>query len=165
MVTYQLPSPCDYYASRNGVEKKLLLLLLQAANPMPIIPTSTFAMVTCSANPLRTIGSPRVVLVGSGSTRTASGVRSLFPTDRITHLNSNTYFKVANGVPLLVKFIGPILMRIPAVEVRSGNHGDLSNERQDNARVARRTLPAHGFCATFFGQKQFPEVRHQQLPQ
>eukprot|EP00965_Chrysotila_dentata_P098719 3263954-Pleurochrysis_carterae.AAC.1 len=65
----------------------LLLLFLQAASPMPIIPAATSSAAAYSANPPSTIAGSRAALVDSGSTRTASGDRTLFPANRITQRN------------------------------------------------------------------------------
>eukprot|EP00965_Chrysotila_dentata_P164711 5438370-Pleurochrysis_carterae.AAC.1 len=91
----------------------ILLLLLQAASSMPVIPISTTA-AAYSATPPRTICGSRAALVDNGSTRTASGDRSLFPANCIPQRNPNMRVKVPNGVTLLVEFIGSIVLRIPA---------------------------------------------------
>eukprot|EP00965_Chrysotila_dentata_P033879 1127960-Pleurochrysis_carterae.AAC.1 len=80
---------------------------------MPITPAFTTAAAYSAIQPC-TISGSRVALVDNGSTRTESGDRSLFPTDRITQRNPNMRVKVANGVILPVEFIGSIVLRIPA---------------------------------------------------
>eukprot|EP00965_Chrysotila_dentata_P130247 4306978-Pleurochrysis_carterae.AAC.1 len=67
-------------ATRSSAFFFILLLLLQAASPMPIIP----AAAAYSAIPPRTIAGFRAAFFDSGSTRTASGNRSLFHANRIT---------------------------------------------------------------------------------
>eukprot|EP00965_Chrysotila_dentata_P062359 2066498-Pleurochrysis_carterae.AAC.1 len=74
---------------------------------MPITPASTTAAAYSAILP-RTIGGSRAALVDSGSTRTASGDRSLFLAIRLTQRNPNMCVKVANGVTLPVEFIGSI---------------------------------------------------------
>eukprot|EP00965_Chrysotila_dentata_P148260 4894411-Pleurochrysis_carterae.AAC.1 len=86
---------------------------------MPIIPATT--AVAYSALPARATGISRVDLVDSGSTRTASGDRSLFFADRITQRKPNMREKVAAGVTLPVEFIGSIILHIRAAGVRNKN--------------------------------------------
>eukprot|EP00965_Chrysotila_dentata_P110060 3636706-Pleurochrysis_carterae.AAC.1 len=116
---------------------------------MPITPASTTA-AAYSAIPLRTIAGSRAALVDSGSTRTASGDRSLLPTDRITQRNPNMREKVANGVTLPVEFIGSIVLRIPAGDVRNGN-GDYS--AKETLVELRNALYVPGLCATLLSTK------------
>eukprot|EP00965_Chrysotila_dentata_P154531 5105878-Pleurochrysis_carterae.AAC.1 len=86
---------------------------------MPVIPATT--AMAYSALLARVTGIFRVALVDSGSTRTASGDRSLFFADRITQRKPNMRVKVVNGVTLPVEFIGSIVLRVPAGDVRNRN--------------------------------------------
>eukprot|EP00965_Chrysotila_dentata_P071853 2373674-Pleurochrysis_carterae.AAC.1 len=81
---------------------------------MPIIPAATTIAAAYSATPPRTIGGSRAAFVDSGSTRTTSGDRSLFPANRITQRNPNMRVKVTHGVTLPIEFIGSTVLRIPA---------------------------------------------------
>eukprot|EP00965_Chrysotila_dentata_P045268 1504357-Pleurochrysis_carterae.AAC.1 len=65
---------------------------------MPSVPAST--STAYSALPTGAAGISRVALVDRGSTRTASGDRSLFPSNCITQRSPNMRVKVANGVTL-----------------------------------------------------------------
>eukprot|EP00965_Chrysotila_dentata_P042461 1407795-Pleurochrysis_carterae.AAC.1 len=121
----------------------ILLLLLQAANPMPITPASTSAAANSATLP-RNIGGSRVALVDSGSTCTA------FPTDRITQRNPNMRVKFANGVTLPVEFIGSIVLRISAGDVRNGN-GYYS--AKETLLELLDTLYVPGLCATLLSTK------------
>eukprot|EP00965_Chrysotila_dentata_P114202 3775055-Pleurochrysis_carterae.AAC.1 len=104
---------------------------------MPITPASTIA-AAYSAIPRCTVGGSQVALVDSGFTRTASGGRSLFPANRTTRRNPNTRVKVANGVTLPVKFIGCIVLCIPAGYGRNG-YGDYSKRIQHLSFVMHST--------------------------
>eukprot|EP00965_Chrysotila_dentata_P068558 2265729-Pleurochrysis_carterae.AAC.1 len=64
---------------------------------MPIIPATTSTAAAYLAIPPRTIAGSRAALADSGSTRTASGDRSLFLANHITQRNPNMRVKVANG--------------------------------------------------------------------
>eukprot|EP00965_Chrysotila_dentata_P022147 733256-Pleurochrysis_carterae.AAC.1 len=55
--------------------------------------------------------------------------------------------KVANGVTLPVEFIGSIILRIPAGNVRNGN-GDYSTK--ETLLELRDALLVPGLCATLF---------------
>eukprot|EP00965_Chrysotila_dentata_P225239 6194639-Pleurochrysis_carterae.AAC.1 len=115
---------------------------------MPIIPASTSTAAAYSAILPRAIGGSRVALVESGSTRPASGDRSLFPADRTKQHKPNMSIKLANGVTLPVKFVGSIVLCIiSGGDVRNG-HGDYST-----ALELRDTLYVPGRCGTLLSTK------------
>eukprot|EP00965_Chrysotila_dentata_P064531 2139777-Pleurochrysis_carterae.AAC.1 len=63
--------------------------------------------------------------------------------------------KVANDAALPVKFIGPIVLRIPQRHLQRG----------DSARAARRTLCAQPLRYSTLDDSNVPEGRHAHLPQ
>eukprot|EP00965_Chrysotila_dentata_P008851 288381-Pleurochrysis_carterae.AAC.1 len=129
---------------------------------MPIIPATT--AMAYSALPARSTGISRMVVVDSGCTRKASGDRRLFFADRITQRKPNMRVKVANGVTLPVEFIGSIILRIPAGDVRN-NNGVTVLDRRDHARAARCALCPWPVRYLAVDEGNVPEARHPHIPQ
>eukprot|EP00965_Chrysotila_dentata_P037588 1250853-Pleurochrysis_carterae.AAC.1 len=102
-------------------------------NMWQIIPTSTSA-AAYAVNPYSTVGSAQVELVDSGSTRTASGDRSLFPADlyadRITH-----------RIPI-IQHARQCYQWCETARRIHQLHRSANAHRDNSDRVARRTLHA-----------------------
>lgn len=97
----------------------MLASLLHAVGAMPTAPTSALTCMSAAASGMRSEVHYDTGLIDSGSTRTASGNKRLFPPDKVTTRNPRMRVRVANGVYLNVAFIGTLVVHVPAGECKA----------------------------------------------